>query len=88
MCIISSTCTDPLLRHPAHIVAAEVDEHDVLGALLGVGEQFVDKRVVFGVVLPRVARTGDRAAPRTSPFSTRTSISGEAPMIEAPSTAR
>ena len=29
-----------VLAHAAEIVAAQVDEHDVLGALLGIGEQF------------------------------------------------
>ena len=43
-----STVTDAVLADAAEVVAAEVDEHDVLGALLLVGEQLLgDARVVL-----------------------------------------
>ena len=35
------------LRHPAHVVAAEVEQHQVLGPLLGVGQQLGLERVVL-----------------------------------------
>ena len=42
--------------HPAEVVAAEVDQHQVLGPLLGVGEQLGAER---GVLLRgRAARAG------------------------------
>ena len=41
------------LGDAADVVAAEVDEHDVLGALLGVGQQLGLERAVLGVVAPR-----------------------------------
>jgi hypothetical protein len=49
---------------PLEVVAAEVDEHDVLGALLGVGEQLVGQaHVVLGGLAAR-ARSGDRVGDR------------------------
>ena len=47
-----------VLAHAAEVVAAEVDEHHVLGALLLVGEQLGGDR---GVVLAARAGAGDRA---------------------------
>jgi hypothetical protein len=45
-----STCTEPVLAHAAEVVAPEVDEHHVLGALLLVGQQALgDARVLGGV---------------------------------------
>ncbi len=48
-------------RHPADVVAAEVEQHQVLGALLGVGQQLGLERRVLG--RGRAARpgAGDRA---------------------------
>ena len=41
---------------PLEVVAAEVDEHDVLGALLGVGEQLLgEAHVVLGGLAARAA---------------------------------
>ena len=67
------------LGHPADVVAAEVHQHEVLGALLGVGRQLLGERRVL--LRRRAARAGagDRADV-TSPSSTRTRISGELPM--------
>ena len=49
----------PVLAHPPEVVASEVDEHDVLGALLLVGQQTLgDHRVLGGVGAAR-ARPGD-----------------------------
>ena len=51
----------PVLAHPPEVVAAEVDEHHVLGSLLGIGEQlFGDPAVLVGVLTAR-ARARDRA---------------------------
>ena len=50
----STTSTVPGCADPAEVVAAEVDEHQVLGALLGVGEQVGgERRVLLGRVAPR-----------------------------------
>ena len=50
-----------VLAHPAEVVAPEVDEHDVLGALLLVGEQALGDPRVLGLVGAARARAGDRA---------------------------
>ena len=50
----SSTSTRAVLAHAAEVVAAEVDEHHVLGALLLVGEQLAR----------RCARSSSACAPR------------------------
>ncbi len=49
------------LRHAAYVVAAEVDQHQVLGALLGVGQQLDLQRLVFLHRAAARARTGDGA---------------------------
>ena len=49
------------LGHAAHIVAAEVEQHQVLGALLGVGEQFLASALSSAGVAPRRPGAGDRA---------------------------
>jgi hypothetical protein len=51
-----------VLAHPSEVVAAEVDQHHVLGALLLVGQQLGGDRLV---VLP--ARAGARDGPRARP---------------------
>ena len=48
------------LRDAADVVAAEVDQHDVLGALLRVGEQLRGERPVLLGVGAAAARAGDR----------------------------
>ncbi len=48
------------LAHPAEIVAAEVDEHQVLGALLLAADQFGGELGVLGVGAPARSRAGDR----------------------------
>ena len=45
----------------AHVVAAEVDEHDVFGAFLGVGEEVFFEGFVFGVGLAAAAGAGEGA---------------------------
>ena len=56
----SSTLTRAVLADAAEVVAAEVDEHHVLGALLGVGEQLLgDPAVLLGAGAAR-AGAGDR----------------------------
>ncbi len=56
-----------VLAHPPEVVAAEVDEHHVLGALLLVGEQVGgDLAVLVGVAAAR-AGAGDRARRDVAP---------------------
>ena len=38
---------------PANVVAAQIDEHDVLGPFLGIGDQFLGQRVSSSSVSPR-----------------------------------
>ncbi len=67
-------------RHPAEVVAPEVDQHDVLGALFRVGEQLRREGAIgVGIDSPRrrVPAIG-RVTSRSPVFFT--SISGEAPM--------
>ena len=49
------------LRHPAHVVPTEVDEHHVLGALLVVAEQLLLEYLVRHARVPAGARARDRA---------------------------
>ena len=53
-----ATCTVPGAAHAREVVAAEVDEHHVLGAVLLRGEQ------PLGVALARLRRAGDRVQRR------------------------
>ena len=55
-----STSTDAVLADAAEVVAAEVDEHDVLGALLLVGEQLLGDPLVVRERRAARARAGDR----------------------------
>ena len=50
----------PVLGDPAEVVAAEVDEHDVLGPLLRVGEQLLGVGAILLLVLPARVGAGDR----------------------------
>ncbi len=50
----------PVAAHAAQVVAAQVDEHHVLGALLLVGQQLGGDALVGGQVAPARARAGDR----------------------------
>ncbi len=52
--------TVPGFAHTAQIVATEIDEHDVLGALLLVGEQIGAQPAVLGHVGTARTRTGER----------------------------
>ena len=45
----------------ADIVAAQVDEHEMLGDFLGVGEQFRLHGAVLGLAAPAAPRTRDRS---------------------------
>ena len=60
MTMSSSTLTEPCTADAAQVVAAEVDEHDVLGPFLGVGAQLGDEAAVLRRVRAARARTGDR----------------------------
>ena len=49
------------LRDAADIVAPEIEQHQMFGALLRVGQQFLADRLVLGAVPAAMARAGDRA---------------------------
>ena len=49
------------LGDAADIVAAEIEQHQMLGALLRIGEQFLFERLVFVRRRAARARAGDRA---------------------------
>ena len=53
-------------RHPAEVVAREVDQHHVLGVLLRVGEQFCFERGVLRGIRAARPRAGDRTQLRVS----------------------
>ena len=62
----STTSTRAGLADPAQVVAAQVDEHQVLGALLGVGEQLVGERLVLlrrGAAVPGAGDGVDHGPP-------------------------
>ena len=48
------------LGHPADVVAPEIEQHQVLGALLGIGEQLLLQRLVLVRRRPARPRAGDR----------------------------
>jgi len=50
----------PELGHSSDVVAPQVDEHDVLGTLLLIGEQLGTQRGILGGREPAAARPGDR----------------------------
>ena len=70
------------LGDPADIVAAEVQQHQVLGALLGVGEQLLFQRLVLLRGGAAAARAGDR--PDGDRAVVRTRISGLEPATAKP----
>ncbi len=66
----------------AYVVAAEVDEHDVLGDFLLVGAEVGFEGAVFDLVGGASAGAGDGAVlDRRSRGCTRTRSSGEAPTM-------
>ena len=69
---------------PAQVVAAQVDQHQVLGPLLGVGEQLGGQRASSSGSRPP-AGAGDRVQHRPAVRSTLTSASGLDPTTSNPS---
>ena len=57
----SLTCDGAEFGDAAYVVAAEVDEHDVLGDFLGVGAEVVFEGAVGGFVCAAGAGAGDGA---------------------------
>ena len=53
MVITSVSFDRAVAGHAAHVVAAQVDQHDVLGPLLGIGQQFLGQPAVFLLGLRR-----------------------------------
>ena len=72
-----------VLADAADVVAPEIDEHDVLGALLLVALELLGEPLVFVLAAPR-GRVPAIGCVSTRRPSTRTSISGDAPTIERP----
>ena len=50
-----------IIGHAADVVAAQVDEHDMLGAFLGISQQLIGQGLVFGFIRPAAA--GARQGP-------------------------
>ena len=48
------------LGHPAHIIAAQIHQHQMFGPFLGIGHQFLRQLLVFGGGLAARAGAGDR----------------------------
>ena len=76
-----STSTRAVLAHAAEVVAAEVDEHHVLGALLLVGEQLLGDRARPRRRRRRAGACRRSGASRRARPETVSSGSGEAPTI-------
>ena len=70
-----------VLAHAAEVVAAEVDEHHVLGALLLVGEQLVGDRASSSGLAPRGRVPAIGRGARPAGRVTVSSGSGLAPAI-------
>ena len=68
----------------AEVVAAEVHEHDVLGALLLVALQLLAQPQVVLLVAARARRVPAIGCVSTRRPSTRTSISGDEPTTDSP----
>jgi len=79
--ISSSTWTLPIAADCAQVVAREVDQHHVLGALFRIGEQFCRDAMVRGLVGPGT-RTGERANAGGA------AVEPDEKLREAPKTAR
>ena len=61
--ITSVSCTVSIIGDAADVVAPQVDQHDVLGSLLGVGQQLLGQGAVLGLVgaaAPRARQRPDR----------------------------
>ena len=76
----SVTLIEPIFGDPADIVAAKIEQHQMLGALLGIGEKFLGQGAVLGGVSPR-RRVPAIGRMVTLPSRTLTRISGDEPMI-------
>ncbi len=53
-----------VFAHAAEIVAPEIDEHDVLGALFRIGEEFGLEFAIFLIVAPARPRASERLVKR------------------------
>ncbi len=56
----SVTATLPTSRDPADVVAAEIDQHDVLGDLLRIGAELSFQRVILALARPARPGAGNR----------------------------
>jgi hypothetical protein len=54
----------PVLANAPQIVPAQIDQHNVFGPLLWIGQQFRFKLAVFDFVSPSPARSGERLVER------------------------
>ena len=62
------TRTDAVLADAAEVVAPEIDQHDVLGALLLVALQLLGQAQILLLVPPARPRAGDRMRLDAPPF--------------------
>ncbi len=82
------TLTVPDLGDPAYIVAAQIQQHQMLGPFLGIGHQFLSEaRIFFRHGAPR-ACVPAMGRIVTLPSRSRTRISGLEPTMEKPGKAR
>src|SRR5258708_16769089 len=68
-----------VIADAAEIVAAEIDEHDVLRALLFAGEQFLFEALVFRFVLAARLSSGDWAVKNVAALHLDQHFGGTAP---------
>ena len=57
-----------VFRNPAEVITAEVHEHDVLGALLRIGEHLRFESLIFALVAPAWTSSGNRAIKSIAPL--------------------
>ena len=76
--VITSVSARAITGNPANVVSAQVDEHNMFGPFLRIGEQFLRQPLIFffGFASRRMPARG-RMVTRSP--STRTMISGELP---------
>ncbi len=67
----------------AHVVATQIDEHEMLGKLLRIGEQVLLQGLVFRFVGPALARAGDGAHGDRAVFQAHQDLRRGADHVEA-----
>ena len=75
-------------RDPADIVAAEIEQHQMFGPLLGIGEQFASRLAASSAAVRPRGRVPAIGRIVTSPSRMRTRISGLEPVSAKPGRSR